>query len=376
MPSLFISYRREDSAGFAGRLADALERDFPAEQVFRDVDDIRPGEDFVRAIEDRLAAVDVMLVLIGPRWLEASRDGRRRLEAADDFVRLEVRTALALGKPVIPLLVGVACMPAEADLPEDIRPLARRQAFVLSDAGWRTDVERLRAALLPLLQPRPTVRRRWHAWASGLAAALGISLGLFALTQRSTPIVPPSAPAPARQAPEDSVGPSADLRTTPSDVAPATKSKVPATPAAPPPARRVPRTVQPLGDDGVDVPAPVPARAAAEHALAGRWRASVRYDWGDVHPEVFEFEVVDGEITGVASYLRLPRPIRAGEVSGERLSFTTQSQEMLGSQDASRTVTHRYRGTLEGDTIRFTLETSGGYSAHSPIQFIAHRKQP
>lgn len=375
MPSIFISYRREDSAGFAGRLADALERDFPAEQVFRDVDDIRPGEDFVRAIEDRLAAVDVVLVLIGPHWLEASRDGQRRLEAADDFVRLEVRTALALGKPVIPLLVGGARMPAETDLPEDIRPLARRQAFVLSDAGWRADVERLRAALLPLLPPRPTVRRRWHAWAMGLAAVLALSLGLFALTQRSTPIVPPPAPVPVQQAPEDGVTPSAEPGTIPLDVAPATQPKTAVAPSAPPPAHRVPRTAQPP-DDRAAVLAPVPAPASAEHALAGRWQASVRYDWGDVHPEVFEFEVVGGEITGVASYLRLPRPIRAGEVSGDRLSFTTQSQEMLGSQDAIRTVTHRYRGTLEGDTIRFTLETSGGYSAHPPVQFIAHRRQP
>lgn len=375
MPSLFISYRREDSAGFAGRLADALERDFPAEQVFRDVDDIRPGEDFVRAIEDRLAAVDVMLVLIGPGWLEASRDGQRRLEAADDFVRLEVRTALALGKSVIPLLVGGARMPIETDLPEDIRPLARRQAFVLLDAGWQADVERLRAALLPLLPPRPTVRRRWHTWAMVLAAVLGISLGLFALTQRSRPIVPPPTPAPVQQAPEDSLTSSAEPGTIPVYVAPAQQSKAAVTPSASPPAHRVPRTAQPP-DDRAAALAPVPARSSAEHALAGRWQASVRYDWGDIHPEVFEFEVVDGEIIGVASYLRLPRPIRAGEASGDRLSFTTQSQEMLGSQDAILTVTNRYRGTLEGDMSRFTLETSGGHSTHPQIQFVARRAPP
>lgn len=99
----------------------------------------------------------------------------------------------------------------------------------------------------------------------------------------------------------------------------------------------------------------------------------MRYDWGDVHPEVFAFEVAAGEITGVASYLRLPRTNRAGEVRGGRLSFSTESQEMLGSQDAIRTVTHHYHGTLEGDTIRFTLETSGGHSMHPPIQFVAHR---
>ncbi len=81
-------------------------------------------------------------------------------------------------------------------------------------------------------------------------------------------------------------------------------------------------------------------------------------------------------MTRLARDLRLPRPIRAGEVSGDRLSFTTQSQETLGSRDALRTLIYRYRGTLEGDMIRFTLETSGGHSALPPIQFVAHRKQP
>lgn len=66
MSGIFISYRREDSAGFAGRLADALEKGLGDEQVFRDVDDIRPGQDFVEAIETQLRHMDVVLVLIGP----------------------------------------------------------------------------------------------------------------------------------------------------------------------------------------------------------------------------------------------------------------------------------------------------------------------
>jgi len=101
MNAVFLSYRRDDSAGFAGRLADALEAAFGSGSVFRDVDDIRPGEDFVDAIESHLHSVDAVLVMIGPHWLEAGADERRRLDATDDFVRLEIQAALDSGKPLI-----------------------------------------------------------------------------------------------------------------------------------------------------------------------------------------------------------------------------------------------------------------------------------
>lgn len=97
MSGIFISYRREDSAGFAGRLADALEIGLGADRVFRDVDDIRPGQDFADAIETQLRQMDVVLVLIGPQWSDIARDGVRRLEDPSDFVRLEIRLGLALG---------------------------------------------------------------------------------------------------------------------------------------------------------------------------------------------------------------------------------------------------------------------------------------
>jgi hypothetical protein len=299
MSGLFISYRREDSAGFAGRLADALEKGLGAEQVFRDVDDIPPGQDFVEAIRTQLPQLDVVLVLIGPLWSDIARDGMRRLADPDDFVRLEIRLALALGKPVIPVLVGGARMPAEEDLPEDIRALARRQAFTLSDAGWKGDVARLSEAIRPMLSGRRRVARvrRPLAWAlAGSALAVLLTLLMLAPWQ-----------------------------------------------AGPPP------------------------------ALDGRWTATIRYDWGDTQPEVFEFEVAAGEVFGTASYLRTRRAIQDGRISGNRLSFTTQSQEMLGGRDGTRTVTHRYRGVLDGDVTRFTLESSGGHSFHEPVQFEARR---
>lgn len=179
MPSLFISYRREDSAGFAGRLTDALEQRLGAGSVFRDVDDIRPGEDFEAVIERGLQQVQAVLVVIGPGWLDAAADGRRRLDQADDFVRREVESALASGKPVVPILVGGASMPDAAALPPALRGLANRQALVMGDASWAADLARLQAVLAQWLQASATTtparQRTWLVVFATLAlAALGL----------------------------------------------------------------------------------------------------------------------------------------------------------------------------------------------------------
>lgn len=163
MPRLFICYRREDGAGHAGRLADALEQAFGADSVFRDVDDIAPGAEFAPVIERGLADVVAVLVVIGPGWLNAAGPRGRRLDEADDLVRREIELALAADKPVLPVLVGGAAMPAAAALPPSLRPLAERQALVLADTAWRDDFARLRLVLEPLLAvggaERPGVRR-------------------------------------------------------------------------------------------------------------------------------------------------------------------------------------------------------------------------
>lgn len=99
MPGIFINYRRDDQAGFAGRLADVLENAFGVENVFRDVEDIHPGEDFVVAIQKQLSSVSVMLVMIGPAWLTVNNNGVRRLNETDDFVRREIQAALESGNP-------------------------------------------------------------------------------------------------------------------------------------------------------------------------------------------------------------------------------------------------------------------------------------
>ncbi|MBX9632914.1 MAG: toll/interleukin-1 receptor domain-containing protein [Burkholderiales bacterium] len=144
MASVFISYRRDDSAGEAGRLADALEARFGKERVFRDVEDIPAGEDFARAIDRALAKADTLLVVIGREWLEVrNAAGQRRLEDAQDFVRLEVESALAHELRVLPVLVRGTPMPAADELPESLRPLARIQAHELSDSRWDYDVRQL-----------------------------------------------------------------------------------------------------------------------------------------------------------------------------------------------------------------------------------------
>jgi hypothetical protein len=117
--------------------------------VFRDVDTLRPGLDFVQAFEGRLASCRVMLVVIGREWLHARLpSGGRRLDDPYDFVRLEVAAGLARADVlVVPTLVERAAMPAASELPDDMRPLARRQAVSVRDETWNADVNRLVALI-------------------------------------------------------------------------------------------------------------------------------------------------------------------------------------------------------------------------------------
>lgn len=149
MPTIFISYRRDDAAGYAGRLHEALGDRYGREILFRDVDTLAPGEDFVSGIADRLRSCRVFLALIGREWLDA-RDaaGRRRLDQPDDYVRLEIKAALAQPHVrIIPVLIEGAAMPPAGLLPEDIRPLTRRHAISLRDDAWNHDVDRLATAI-------------------------------------------------------------------------------------------------------------------------------------------------------------------------------------------------------------------------------------
>ncbi len=124
MLKIFISYRRDDSAGHAGRLYDRLESHFGQGQVFMDVDAIEPGLDFVQVVQQAINSCDGFIAVIGRYWLQATDDaGARRLDDPEDLVKLEIATALERGIRVIPVLVQGAQMPRATDLPDDLRGL-------------------------------------------------------------------------------------------------------------------------------------------------------------------------------------------------------------------------------------------------------------
>ena len=142
-PRVFICYRREDTASSADALQDRLIAAIEGVQVFRDTDAVKPGMRFTENIKATLGACDVVLVLIGKKWLTAGAGGVRRIDAEQDWVRVEIATALESNKHVVPCLVDGASMPPPGDLPDDIANLASRNAVRLSRASLRRDSESL-----------------------------------------------------------------------------------------------------------------------------------------------------------------------------------------------------------------------------------------
>ena len=141
---IFISYRREETAYPAGWLYDRLADRFSGGQVFKDVDSIQLGDDFVEVVTRAVGSCDVLLALIGDQWLTITDEhGRRRLDDPDDFVRLEIEAALTRNVRVIPILVDGAKMPHADELPDSLVKLVRRQALELSPARFEFDTSRL-----------------------------------------------------------------------------------------------------------------------------------------------------------------------------------------------------------------------------------------
>ena len=197
-PKVFITYRREESAAHAGRLYDAMVGRFGEDNVFMDVD-MAPGVDFVERITDAVAACHVLIVVMGPRWATVEDEqGRPRLADPEDFVRLEVETALRRPDVTpIPVLVAGARMPNREDLPPEVRAITRRNALELGDQRWRYDVGRLISTLDELLAEsssvpaeRPLMEsaaepssqtpgpERWPHWSWGLGLTLTATLWL------------------------------------------------------------------------------------------------------------------------------------------------------------------------------------------------------
>lgn len=154
--TFFISYRRREALVEARAVCERLARAFGEEQVFIDLKGLDYGVDFVRSLETHLHRCRVVLALIGPEWLSAAdTQGRRRLDDAGDFVRIELRTALQRDIPVIPVLLGGTPMPGPDDLPDDLQALVRRQAFQLDFHRFDADMDQLVGRLRKQLAAEP-----------------------------------------------------------------------------------------------------------------------------------------------------------------------------------------------------------------------------
>jgi hypothetical protein len=141
---IFISYRRDESWAAAGRVHDRLLQEFGPDAVFIDVDSISLGADFVKAVQDAVAESHVLLAVIGPRWLDArDRRGRRRIDDPDDFVRIEIATALRAGKLIVPILIDGTQIPKAASLPDDLKDLAKRNGLDVRRASFHSDLNKL-----------------------------------------------------------------------------------------------------------------------------------------------------------------------------------------------------------------------------------------
>lgn len=329
---IFLSYRRDDAAGYARAVYDELARQFGADRVFMDVDDIGAGRAFDEVIQSAMAEARVLLVMIGKRW-RGEREGLPpRIDDEADFVRMEVAAGLARGLRVIPLLLDAAAMPTEAELPEVLRPLARRNALEIGNTRFAADVQRLVVALREALgepasadasAPAVAPAKTTSALGWGLAAAFAAGIGLLAFWLLRAPSAMDN-------------------------------------PAARPAASATAVTTRPARPD-----------------INGEWQAEVNYDWPNArYIERFVFSGAAGELQGSASFLRVPRGVLEGRVGPDGVQFVTRTREVAGGAGSGIETVHRYRGELAGGEIRFVMQTEGGSGDHLPVEFIARRAAP
>jgi formylglycine-generating enzyme required for sulfatase activity len=156
---IFVSYRRDDSSGHAGRLFDRLVEHFGKDRIFMDIDTIEPGEDFVTVIENAVGSCEILIAVIGRHWLSGAVGTTGRLDNPNDFVRVEIATALRRDIRVIPVLVQRASMPKLQELPDELAKLSRRNAVELTDLRWQTDVDQLISVMDRVLAKREEAAR-------------------------------------------------------------------------------------------------------------------------------------------------------------------------------------------------------------------------
>ena len=151
---MFVGSRRTDAPGHTGRIGERLINHFGAGQVFKDIESLGPGVNYVDVIREKLQLAHVMVVVIGPHWANDPR-----LQDPDDLHREEIRTAIERGIHLLPVLVNGATMPRDSQVPADIQPLLRRQAIEITDTRWDYDVGGVIEHLEKVLEGSPRRKR-------------------------------------------------------------------------------------------------------------------------------------------------------------------------------------------------------------------------
>jgi TIR domain len=305
MSGIFISYRREDSAAYAGRLYDRLSAQFGLDQVFMDVDDISPGADFARQIDAKVGSCDAMVVVIGKNWLVTrNAAGHLRLSDPNDFVGLEVSLALQRNVLVIPVLVGGAQVPKAEELRADLRDIARRNALTLNDQDFQRDVDALIGALEKVLglQKSPAAAK------DPKGADLGKKLLRRLLWKVPVILLLVSFAVWWEWSKEQSRAPKVD--------------------------------------------------AALSVAIAGEWAGEVTYPWDAKYTERFSFQPEGNKLFGTAGFLGSGRGIEDGKIEGDSISFSIRFEQVSGTDKRDRK--NRYWGKLNGKNIVMRMQGDSG----------------
>jgi hypothetical protein len=315
MPDIFISYRREDASGYAGRLYDQISAHFGEDHVFMDVADIEPGSDFTETIHKKVGTCDALIALIGKNWLTArDEQDHLRLGGPEDFVSIEIAAALARNVEVIPVLVAGAKMPLKRELPESLQLLSHRQAVEISDAHFNRDVADLVDALKKPAGAR-VVRRGWIKRAvviSFLVAAAGAGIGVW----------------------QSSPNPPKRLE------------------ASQPAAVSTPRTEPALSPEP-----PRAGRRAEGTGINGNWKAVLRK--GSTTFDVyFTFEEVGDKLFGKVVYPTGEAGILNGQIGHGTLSFITRHVPNFEEQEATITVA----GKISDGGIELVLQDKDGFA--------------
>jgi hypothetical protein len=316
MPDVFISYRRDDTSGYAGRLYDQISATLGTEHVFMDVATIEPGSDFVEVIEQKVGACDALIALIGKNWL-ASKDeqNRLRLGSSNDFVSIEIIAALKRNVEVLPLLVNGAKMPLQQQLPESLQLLARHQAVEVSDAHFTRDVADVIQSLerrdkKPTIDVRQRIKPGTAALVLLLLMAAGVGLWIWTKARHDR------------------------------------------------------------GDSGRRISSPANPPKTSDANISGNWRAVLQKE-GVRYEAYFTFDIANGKVFGKALYPTGEAGILNGTMNGDKISFITKHVPNFAEEEATFTI----EGHISGDEIQIWMQDKDGLSK-GVAQRVAKLRQP